>query len=543
MVLSVIVFADDADAAGLVKRAISTAGKWLHSDLPLKTVFTNATNTYDAGKKQVFQSDGTNAGMKIITSSDPSGVVQGDIWFNTNDLKWQGLSVTQTAERTENKGAVSGYTPLNSNSLIPSRFLGSGTNSSSNFLRGDNTWSVVTSSGYTKINNLNSGTASIVGTNATLSDTQATFKSLTQVSGNTTITNGTKTLTFNLGNNVLMTTGSLQNVTQGLIVEGLSTDVVNATTTYTVTSTDDTIFVNPITRVKYTITLPSVSTVQGKVYNFIYTSQLGVPVKIDGSGSELIYKDQNLNMTTYRDIVRLQSTGERWIILDQGITQKTNSGTFLVVDEFLNYFVTSGSIGQQAWITSGTAPTVTTAGVIGHPGLIHHQPATNVKTTFSLGSQTAGTGWFVPTVYYEVQLIARMPVIATSELRFGLTESPIHPNGTHPYSSVVQNAIFDYNSTKSANWICNTKDASSFTRVVSSIPAVANEWVTLRIIHVNSTGTDFWVNDNIACTINTNAPSNDLTPVIGTVGRGGTVNMDFDMFRMWVPDMRTDFRR
>ena len=57
MVLSVVVFADEADGAGLVKRAISTAGKWLHSDLPVKTVFTNASNTYDDGKVQTFTDD------------------------------------------------------------------------------------------------------------------------------------------------------------------------------------------------------------------------------------------------------------------------------------------------------------------------------------------------------------------------------------------------------------------------------------------------------------------------------------------------------
>jgi len=57
MVLSVAVFADEADAAGLVKRAISTAGTWLHSDLPAKTVFTNSTNTYDDTKVQTFSDD------------------------------------------------------------------------------------------------------------------------------------------------------------------------------------------------------------------------------------------------------------------------------------------------------------------------------------------------------------------------------------------------------------------------------------------------------------------------------------------------------
>ena len=193
MVLSVIVFADDADAAGLVKRAISTAGRWLHSDLPLKTVFTNATNTYDSGKKQTFTSSASTAAINIVTSSDPSSLSQGDIWFNTNDLKWQGSSVTQTAERTANEGIANGYTPLNSVSLIPSRFLGSGTNTTSNFLRGDNTWST------------------------------ALVTSITGTSNNVTASASTGAVTLNLGSNVVVTGGNSQTVSKALTLNGDNT--------------------------------------------------------------------------------------------------------------------------------------------------------------------------------------------------------------------------------------------------------------------------------------------------------------------------------
>lgn len=217
-----VVFTAEADGAGLVKRAISTAGRWQPSDLPTPTVLSNTTNTYTAGQKQIFQSSASTAAIKIVTTSDPSSVVQGDIWFSVSDLKWRGSSATQTAERTENKGIASGYTPLNSISLIPSRFLGSGTNSSSNFLRGDNTWATV-SSGYTKITTFDGATAKILAFNDTLSNTQASFKSLTQVIGNTTITNGTTTLTFNLGTNVLMTGGSSQTVSKDLTLNGANT--------------------------------------------------------------------------------------------------------------------------------------------------------------------------------------------------------------------------------------------------------------------------------------------------------------------------------
>jgi hypothetical protein len=44
------------------------------------------------------------------------------------------------AEMTANKGAASGYAPLNSSSLVPTTNLGTGTASGSNYLRGDGTW-------------------------------------------------------------------------------------------------------------------------------------------------------------------------------------------------------------------------------------------------------------------------------------------------------------------------------------------------------------------------------------------------------------------
>ena len=432
-----VVFTAEADGAGLVKRAISTAGRWQPADLPTPTVLSNTTNTYTAGQKQIFQSSASTAAIKIVTTSDPSSVVQGDIWFSVSDLKWRGSSATQTAERTENKGIASGYTPLNSNSLIPSRFLGSGTNSSSNFLRGDNTWSstpevttnkgiasgytplnsaelipsrflgsgtnsssnflrgdnswaVPPDGGYTKLNSLGGGNSTIISANTTLSSTQATFKNMVGTPKNVTISNST-IIHFNLGNDVVMTSGSLQNVTKGLIVQGLSTKIRNTTTTYTVTSTDDTIFVNPMTRTAYTITLPAASTVQGKIISFFYTSQLGVPVTIDGNGNDLIYQSQNLNMTDFRENIVLQSTGTNWIILNQPVASgKSIDGVLLLEDEFISGGTTTGVIGSLGWVITTSTDTQRVA-IANHPGIAGLASAAGSSTVPSIGRMTLGS--------------------------------------------------------------------------------------------------------------------------------------------------------
>jgi hypothetical protein len=49
---------------------------------------------------------------------------------------------TAGAEMTANKGAASGYAGLSASSVVPTAQLGSGTASSTTFLRGDNTWAV-----------------------------------------------------------------------------------------------------------------------------------------------------------------------------------------------------------------------------------------------------------------------------------------------------------------------------------------------------------------------------------------------------------------
>ena len=51
------------------------------------------------------------------------------------------LECDGSIEKVVNKGIANGYTPLGSDTLVPADHLGTGTPSSSKFLRGDQTWS------------------------------------------------------------------------------------------------------------------------------------------------------------------------------------------------------------------------------------------------------------------------------------------------------------------------------------------------------------------------------------------------------------------
>lgn len=153
---SVVVYS--ADAAGIPKKAISTVARFLESDLPTTTVFTDQASTYTAGKQTFVASSSSSAGVNIPTGSDPTTPAQGDIWLNSDTLKYFGTS----------------------------------------------THSLITSA-ITSIN----------------SDTNAA-QTIQGVSGNTTASTSAGTTTINTGSNVVVTGSSAQTITKGITMNSLT---------------------------------------------------------------------------------------------------------------------------------------------------------------------------------------------------------------------------------------------------------------------------------------------------------------------------------
>jgi len=60
--------------------------------------------------------------------------------LNSNGTLITSAVSTAGAEMTTNKGVASGYAPLNSSTVVPAANLGTGTASTTTFLRGDNSW-------------------------------------------------------------------------------------------------------------------------------------------------------------------------------------------------------------------------------------------------------------------------------------------------------------------------------------------------------------------------------------------------------------------
>lgn len=120
---SIVVYS--ADAAGIPKKAISTFSRFMETDLPTTTVFTDQANTYTAGQKQTFQNSATTVGFNIAQSADPSTPTAGDFWFSSTDansLKYRDassntrtlvdLSLTQTLTGKTMDGGSNTFTNI-----------------------------------------------------------------------------------------------------------------------------------------------------------------------------------------------------------------------------------------------------------------------------------------------------------------------------------------------------------------------------------------------------------------------------------------------
>ena len=79
-----------------------------------------------------------------IGDSDVNAISEGKITGLLADLS--------ATEKTANKGQASGYAALNTSSIVPTAQLGTGTASTTTYLRGDSTWASVPSAPVTSVN-------------------------------------------------------------------------------------------------------------------------------------------------------------------------------------------------------------------------------------------------------------------------------------------------------------------------------------------------------------------------------------------------------
>jgi hypothetical protein len=332
-----------ADAAGIPKKAISTVARFLESDLPTTSVFTDQASTYTAGKQTFVASSSSSAGVNIPTGSDPTTPAQGDIWLNSDTLKYRGTSThslitsaitsinsdtnaAQTIQGVSGNTSAStsaGTTTINTGSnvvvtggsaqtiskqlTINSGVLGGNLNVGSNAL---------SNSGHLITIPTNTGT--VLLTNGSGSSLTNIVTSITGTANNLTSSASTGAVTLNLGSNVVTTGGSAQTITKALTltspkVNGLNTNFTKITASpKTLDYNADTIVVDATSANPTIINLPTAAGHQGKIYNFQKNDTSGNTVMIDPFGTEKINGALNLNLTSNLGSATLQSDGTNW---------------------------------------------------------------------------------------------------------------------------------------------------------------------------------------------------------------------------------------
>jgi len=90
--------------------------------------------------------------------------------------------------------------------------------------------------------------------------------------------------------------------------------VQSKTEAYTLTGSDDTVLADA-SGGAFTLTLPSASTVTGRVYHIKKTDSSGNAVTIDGNGAETIDGETSLDISFQYVSVTIVSDGSNWYII------------------------------------------------------------------------------------------------------------------------------------------------------------------------------------------------------------------------------------
>jgi len=234
---SIVVYS--ADAAGIPKKAISTVARFLESDLPTTTVFTD-----------------------------------------------------QAATLTGN--------PITINNLA----LGGNLNVGSNAL---------TNSGHQITIPLNTGT--VLLNNGSGSSLTGIVTSIAGTANNLTASSSTGAVTLNLGSNVVTTGASAQTISKPVKITGFSSaETGNKTSAYTVTSSDDVVFVDD-SGGSVTITLPSAVGLDGKTFTIKKVSSSLNTVTISAASGQTIDGASSVTLNSAQEKTTIQSNNHYWFTL------------------------------------------------------------------------------------------------------------------------------------------------------------------------------------------------------------------------------------
>jgi hypothetical protein len=137
--------------------------------------------------------------------------------------------------------------------------------------------------------------------------------------------------------------------------------------------------------------------------------------------------------------------------------------------------------GQGNWclraVTAAGLVNLQTAAAINHPGTINIQTSNTINSIVLMqrGMATTAAGVYISATQIEsLFAIVRCDAITTERIQVGLSAVP---SSVAPSSA----ALFVYDSSIGANWLCVCRAAGVQTLVDSGVPVVATQWYKLAI--------------------------------------------------------------
>jgi len=500
MVLSVFVFADEAEAGGLVKRAISTADTWLVSDIPNLPASKITSGTFS---KTMIDSSGT---------------------FPWSEISKTGSSIHDLANVTSVGCAVGQILKV------------SGT-----------TWQCTADSGLT---------SAVTSINA---DTTAS-QTIIGVVGNTTASTTGGATTINLGSNAVTTGGSAQTITKGLTINsgilggnldanGFTVnnwDVATVTGTTTLTASNEVVLLNPSTTA-FTVTLPDATVNTGKHYRLFYVATTGTVVTIDGNASDTINGKVSITMKFPYSVMDLYSDGTNWFAIYSALNYNAENDV-IYVDDCLSSIGTATTVGAHCWLGWTELGTGTETGLF-IDGELDHQGIKRLGTSatsgddmdYFLGSSATLNTFDADNTFDMTFIIRPSTAITTVTYRIG---ADLNTASASALTNENVLFLFDSAGTSTAgdttHWVCRSRSAGGTDQTTAtSITVTLNQWYNLRIIKDGGT-IRYLIDDVNVCNHATQIPSGALSPYINIDTTAASARtLDFDYFRgEWIMGSR-----
>lgn len=206
------------------------------------------------------------------------------------------------------------------------------------------------------------------------------------------------------------------------------------------------------------------------------------------------------------------------------IRPRVDSNNPVWFDDFVSGGITTGQIGQYAWLTTAGTTTHPNA-VAGHPGLVTRDTTATSGTIVSLRLDVSNNGLMASEMFDVTWWLRLNNNDTDTKLRAGIGSSPANDP---PNSGVyLEKAAAD------TSWF-GVGRATSVESRTAAIAAVSTTWVKLRCRRIDTTTVAFSVDGGTEVTLASNVPGAILVTAFVQIVNAAAASktVDLDAFQM-----------